>query len=51
MERDHEPRATTVKEYIIAWVGATVCQHTEQQLLEGIRTDIGCNTEAIAVKR
>jgi len=36
-------RAATAIKFIREWVCATVCQHAEQHLLEGIHTDSGCN--------
>jgi len=43
MERDIKSQATTFIQCITKQVAVTVSQHPEQYLLEGIRTDSGCN--------
>jgi len=48
MEGDIKHRATTCWWCRMTRVGVTVSQHPEQYLPEGIHTDSGCNSEAIA---
>ena len=44
-----KPRAATVIQCITKRVGAAHCQTTDDHLLEGMHTDLGCNYEAIAI--